>query len=75
MSLPISIPRFVQPFSSHIQTYILQLLSSIAFSLYIERGKRRFDCNKQKVEGSGGSPQLRTKGSEERITERGDKKD
>jgi len=32
----------------------------------VERGKRGFDCNKQMVKG-GNSPQLRTKGSEERI--------
>jgi len=33
------------------------------------------NCNEQKVEGSGSSPQLHAQGSEGRIAERGDKKD
>ena len=40
-----------------------------------EQGKWGFDCDEQNVEGSGSSPQLYAKGSEGRITERGDKKD
>ena len=39
------------------------------------RGKRGFNCDKQKVNGSGSSPQLRAKGLEERIAERDDKND
>jgi len=31
---------------------------------YIERGKRGFSCDKQKVNGSSSSPQSRAKGSE-----------
>ena len=41
----------------------------------IERGKWGFSYDKQKVNGSGSSPQSRAKGSEGRMTERGDKKD
>ena len=40
-----------------------------------ERGKRGFDCDKQSEERSGSSSQSCTKGSEERITERDDRKD
>jgi len=40
-----------------------------------ERGKRRFNCDEQKVNSSGSSPQLRAKGSEGRMAERDDKKD
>jgi len=40
-----------------------------------ERGKRGFSCDKQKINGSGSSPQLHAKGSEGRMVERGDKKD
>jgi len=43
--------------------------------LNTERDKWGFDCNKQSVERSSNSPQSRAKGSEGRITERGDKKD
>jgi len=38
---------------------------------HAERGKRGFDCDEQKVEGSGNSPQSCAKGSEGKITERG----
>ena len=40
----------------------------------IERGKREFDCDKQSVNSGGSSPQSCTKGSEERIIERSDRK-
>ena len=40
-----------------------------------ERDNWGFNCNKQSVKGSGSSPQSRAKGSEGRITERGNKKD
>jgi len=43
-------------------------------SLLAERGKRGFNCNEQKVNGSGSSSQSHAKGSEERMAERGDKK-
>ena len=40
-----------------------------------ERCKKRFSCYKQKVKGSGTSPQLRAKGLKGRMTERDDKND
>jgi len=40
-----------------------------------KRGKGGFSYNKQKVNGSGSSPQLCAKGLEERMAERGNKKD
>jgi len=40
----------------------------------LKGAKGDFNCDKQKVNGSGNSPQLRAKGSEGRMAERGDKK-
>jgi len=55
---------------TYIQDYLFTDICPCA-----ERGKRGFDYDEQKVEGSSSSPQLRTKGSEGRTTERGDRKD
>jgi len=41
----------------------------------VKGAKGDFDCNEKKVKGSGSSPQSCAKGSEERMTERGDKND
>ena len=40
------------------------------FMIAVERCKRGFSCYKQNVKGSSSSPQLRTKGSRGRMTER-----
>ena len=47
----------------------------LAFWSNAERGNWGFNCDEQKVKGSGSSPQSCAKGLEGRMAERGDKKD